>query len=125
MILDLHTMSMKQHATEIIARKGELMADMKANGFKSALTNAFGGMSISKLGVEAIGILVLVIIFILCPVIGDAVFSAMPEVNTTTWGDVTGPELWSTLSPMIQVTAIVLIAALVIKAIYDFRQGAE
>ena len=99
--------------------------DMKENGFKAALTNTCAGMNISKLGVEAIGILVLVIIFILVPVIGDAVFEAMPTVNSTMWGDITGPELWSTLSPMLQVTAIVLIAALVIKSIYDFRSGAQ
>lgn len=52
-------------------------------------------------------------------------FRAMPAVNSTQWGDITGPELWSTLAPMIQVTAIVLIAALVIKAIYDFKTGAS
>lgn len=118
-------MTFKNVMNYVRGHSAELRNEFRENGLKATVANVKAGMSISSLGVECIGILVLVIVFILVPVIGDAVFAAMPAVNSSAWGDITGPELWATLSPMIQVTAIVLIAALVIKAIYDFRKGAQ
>lgn len=62
-------MSLSNISNYLRSHRTELRAEMRENGLKSVVSNIKAGMSISSLGVEAIGILVLVIIFILVPVI--------------------------------------------------------
>lgn len=102
--------------------RDQILSDVQTVGLKGAITNAKGAISMTKLGAEVIGIVILCVIVAICPVICDAITKALPNV-TGDWGDVTANSMFTTLIPMVQVCAIILIAALVIKAIYDFKKN--
>ena len=110
-----------QNLKETWAHRDEIMFDVQTAGLKSAITNAKAKVSMTTLGAEVIGIVILCVIIAICPVICDKIATALPTTNGS-WGDVTANSLFTTLIPMVQVCAIILIAALVIKAIYDFKK---
>lgn len=105
---------------ETWAHRSEIMTDVQTVGFKQALTNAKAKVSMTALGAELIGIVILCVIIAICPVICDAIVKALPN-TTSNWGDVTANSLFTTLVPMVSVCAIVILAGLVIKVIYDIR----
>ena len=107
---------------ETWSNRDQLRADIQTVGFKNAVTNAKAKVSMTTLGAELIGIVILCVIVAICPVICDAIVKALPN-TTGDWGDVTANSLFTTLVPMVSVCAIILLAALVIKAIYDFRKN--
>lgn len=116
---------MKVHTiAEAKAKFSEAKALVKSEGAHIFAPKA--AFELSKLITNAIGILVLAIVFILAPTIGNAIQTAMPiESADANWTKISGASLWGTLAPMIQVVAIVGIAGLVITSIMDFRREAQ
>ena len=84
-----------------------------------------------KLGVAAIGIMVLVIIFGVIPMVGEKMDNVQDLSATSEWNNsvnsdiVTGSELWSDTGGMIVLAAIISIVGVVIVAVMRFRSKAE
>lgn len=97
------------------------------NGFmktiKEEAKNREGKVNMARLGVEAIGILVLVVIWTLIPQIGNAITSGMPALpEGSAWGTAAnGTSLWIQAEPMLRICVIVLIAALILAVIFELR----
>lgn len=94
------------------------------NHYKREFADAKGAVTVSKIGLEAVGILVLIVILILIPTIGSAIQSAMPTIESTSpWagheGDAAG--LWESVAPIITVCVLVCLVGLVLKVIFDLR----
>lgn len=103
---------------------------VKAEGFfnhyKRELAEASGAVTISKIAFEAIGILVLIIVLVLIPVIGNAVETAMPAPESTSpWAEFVGggAAMWGTVSPILTVCVLVCIVGLVLKVIWDLKKN--
>lgn len=111
-----------QNLKETWANRDQIRADVQTVGLRGAISNAKAKVSMTTLGAELIGIVILCVIVAICPVICDAIVSALPN-TTGDWGDVTANSLFTTLVPMVSVAAIILIAALIIKVIYDLRKN--
>ena len=84
-----------------------------------------------KLGLAAIGIMVLVIIFGVIPMVGEKMDNVQDLSATSEWNNsvnsdiVTGSELWSDTGGMIVLAAIISIVGVVIVAVMRFRSKAE
>lgn len=105
-----------------------LAAKAMTNGFvktmKEEFSNTEGKVNMARLGVEAIGILVLVVIWTLIPVIGSAITKGMPAVTDAAWTAAgNGTSLWTTAEPLLRVCVIVLIAALILAVVFELRAG--
>ena len=93
--------------------------------YKREFANAHGAVTISKIGMECVGVLVLIVVLILIPNIGAAITAAMPKMaDKSPWagheGDAAG--LWSSVSPIVTVCVLVCLVGLVLKVIFDLRQ---
>lgn len=94
--------------------------------YKREFANAKGAVTISKIGMECVGILVLIVVLILIPTIGAAITAAMPTIESTSpWagheGDAAG--LWDSVAPIVTVCVLVCLVGLVLKVIFDLRQA--
>ena len=84
-----------------------------------------------KLGVAAIGIMILVIIFGVIPMVGEKMDDVQDLSATSQWNNsvnadiVTGAELWSDTGGMIVLAAIISIVGVVIVAVMRFRKSGE
>ena len=81
-----------------------------------------------KLGVAAIGIMILVIIFGVIPMVGEKMDDVQDLGATSQWNDsvnadiVTGAELWADTGGMIVLAAIISVVGVVIVAVMAFRR---
>lgn len=105
-----------------------LARNSMSNGFiktmKEEFTNNEGKFNMTRLGFEAIGVLVLVVIWTLIPVIGSAITKGMPAVTDTAWASAAnGTSLWTTAEPLLRVCVIVLIASLILAVVFELRAG--
>lgn len=93
------------------------------NTLKEEMKDAHGAVTISKIGFEAIGILVLVVVWLLIPFLGNAITTAMGNIdNTSEWYNApAGAEMWTSIAPILQTAVIVVIVGLILKVIYDLR----
>lgn len=106
-----------------------LAAKAMTNGFintiKEEAKNREGKVNMARLGVEAIGVLVLVVIWTLIPQIGAAITTGMPDLPAgSAWAAAgNGTSLWIQAEPMLRICVIVLIAALILAVIFELRAG--
>lgn len=113
-----------------ITRGHQLRDDLATKGFKRLLLDECGAMSIDGLAKEAIAVLILIIIFAIVPKIGMMVTSSLSNVSTvdkatqTAWSHAPdGAALWTQMAGIIQIAALILIVAIIIRAIYQFKQN--
>lgn len=116
-------------------RRHEIQANLILNGFKQVMLDECGSVSVSKIGQEAIGVLVLVVIFAIIPMVGDIItrnlaISDVPGINGTKvaspWASSpSGLSLWNQTAPILQAAIIIVIVGLILKVIYDLRVGNE
>ena len=99
------------------------MSQGYVNTLKEEMKDAHGAVTISKIGFEAIGILVLVVIWMLIPYLGNAIQDAMGNIATTSeWANASsGADMWNTVAPILQTAVIVCIVGLILKVIYDLK----
>lgn len=93
------------------------------NTLKEEMKDAHGAVTISKIGFEAIGILVLVVVWLLIPFLGNAITTAMGNIDANSeWANApAGAEMWTSIAPILQTAVIVVIVGLILKVIYDLR----
>ena len=93
------------------------------NTLKEEMKDAHGAVTISKIGFEAIGILVLVVVWLLIPFLGNAITTAMGTLpEGSAWANAPkGAEMWTSIAPILQTAVIVVIVGLILKVIYDLR----
>ena len=122
-------MSFKQKCTAVVSRGHQLRDDLATRGFKHLMLDECGSMSIDGLAKEAIAVLVLIIIFAIVPKIGMMVSGSLSNVGTVdanitkAWaGAPDGAALWTQMAGIIQIAAVILIVAVIIRAIYRFKQ---
>ena len=84
-----------------------------------------------KLGIAAIGIMVLVIIFGVIPMVGEKMDDVQDIGATSNWNNsvnddiVRGSDLWSDTGGMIVLAAIISIVGVVIAGVMRFRKTSE
>lgn len=102
----------------------QVKAEGFLNHYKRELADAKGAVTISKIGLEAVGILVLIVILILIPTIGNAIQAAMPTIaESSAWAEFTedAANLYGSVAPIITVCVLVCLVGLVLKVIFDLR----
>ena len=99
------------------------MSQGYVNTLKEEMKDAHGAVTISKIGFEAIGILVLVVIWMLIPYLGDAIQGAMGDVDANSaWANSSsGADMWNTVAPILQTAVIVCIVGLILAVIYSLK----
>ena len=124
---------------DIYRRRHEIQANFYFNGFKQVMLDECGSVSVSKIGQEAIGILILVVIFAIVPMLGSIVSlnlnvpptiqrynvsNAQMETVANPWSSVpNGTAMWAQVAPILQAAIIIIIIGLILKVIYDLRSG--
>lgn len=118
-------MSIKNIKNDIVMLAHRSMANGFFNTMKNEFANTEGRVNMARLGTEAVGILVLVVIWTLIPQIGNAVTTGMPAIPAGSgWaGAANGSSLWLSAEPMLRVAVIVLVAALILAVIMELRQA--
>lgn len=112
--------------SKLMQKAMQVKAEGFLNHYRRELADAHGAVTISKIAFEAIGILVLIIVLVLIPVIGNAVETAMPAPDPTSpWADFIGQgaTMWGTVAPIITVCVLVTIVGLVLKVIWDLKKN--
>lgn len=112
---------------EIVSMAKRSMTNGFTKTIKEELANADGKINMTRIGMEAIGVLVLVVIWTLIPQIGNAITAGMPTIPSGSGWDVApnGTSLWTQAEPMLRICVIVLIAALILAVIFELRAGGK
>jgi len=107
------------------ARRQEVKASLQAVGLKQTVLNESGAVNMSLIAAEAIGILVLTVIWSIIPYIGSSLESTMPAVNETSpwYGAASGSTLWLQAEPMLRICIIVMIIALVLTVVMGLKRN--
>lgn len=92
---------------------------------KEEIKNREGRVSMAMIGAEAVSILVLIVVFMIIPFIGQAISNAMGNIDVNSpWANApNGTSLWSSVAPILQTACIVVVVGLILKVIYDLRQN--
>ena len=106
----------------------ELAKKSMALGFKKTMAeeiaNHEGKVNMAMIGAEAVSILVLIVVFMIIPFIGNAITEAMGSITTGPWSNApNGAGLWGSVAPILQTACIVVVVGLILKVIYDLRAG--
>lgn len=106
-------------------RRHELHGNLITKGLKQLMLDECGAVTMSKIGYEAIGILVLVVIWAIIPEVGVIITQNLNANTTgTEWADApSAAGLWTQTAPMMQACIIIVIVGLILKVIYDLRQN--
>jgi hypothetical protein len=105
------------------ARRQEVKASLQAVGLKQTVLNESGAVNMTMIAAEAVGILVLTVIWSIIPYIGSALETTMPAVNNTSawYGAASGSTLWLQAEPMLRICIIVIIIALVLAVVMGLK----
>ena len=109
----------------------DLAKKSMAVGFKQVMAEEIANhdaegkkVNMAMIGAEAVSILVLIVIFMIIPFIGNAISEAMGEITSGAWSSApNGSALWTTIAPILQTACIVVVVGLILKVIYDLRAG--
>lgn len=100
-------------------------------GFKTTMREEIesrkGKVSMTTIGAEAVSILVLIVVFMIIPFIGNAIANAMGNIDANSpWANSpNGAALWKTLAPILQTACVVVVVGLILKVIYDLRSNSK
>lgn len=106
-------------------KRHQLYGDLMMKGFKQVMLDECGAVTMSKIGYEAIGILVLVVIYAIIPSVGVIITTNLhSNLTGTEWeNSPSAAELWTQTAPMLQACIVIVIVGLILKVIYDLRKG--
>ncbi|MDD3098878.1 MAG: hypothetical protein PHW36_00820 [Bacilli bacterium] len=109
------------------SHRHELKASVQEKGLKQTVLNESGAVNMTLLGAEAIGILILVVIWTIIPYIGSTLTEAIPAINeSSAWYGVSdGASLWIQAEPMLRICVIVVIVGLVLSVVLTLRKGKQ
>lgn len=94
-------------------------------------------LSINNLTKEAISVLILIIVFAIVPKIGLMISTSMEHIGgeptseagkaaAAAWAaSPSGSTLWTQMAGIIQIAAVILIVAIIIRAVYQFKNDAH
>ena len=115
-----------ENLKEIYRRRNDIYVKYLSKGFKGVLLDEYGSVSMSKIGTEAIGILVLVVIFSLIPNISSVITTNLNTTLAAGWEKApSGASLWSQTAPILQAAVIIVVVGLILKVIYNVRAGSD
>lgn len=109
---------------EIVGLANRSMTNGFMKTIKEEFANTDAKMNMTRIGFEAVGVLVLVVIWTLIPQIGSAITTGMGTELAGGWASApNGTSLWLQAEPMLRICVIVLIAALILAVIFELKAG--